>query len=179
MTSTTTLLLPPLTPTADLSDDNPSTCTVVRSHSLHSYGGIKHFQGSVVTCKTLEDNSMAKKIVDEPGLGRILVIDGGGSMNCALFGDMMGEKAVKNGWSGVIVNGSVRDVKQLGEMKIGVIALGTCPKRSNQRGLGERDIPLEIWGGIHIQPGNFICADEDGIVIFKSVKEVVVKKSNL
>jgi hypothetical protein len=99
--------LPPLIPTADLCDDYPD-CVPFRPSGLPllDYGGVKHFQGHAVTVRCFQDNSLAAKVLDEPGMSRVLVVDGQGSLACALFGDMMASKAVKNGWAGVVVNGA-------------------------------------------------------------------------
>jgi regulator of ribonuclease activity A len=157
--------LPPLIPTADLCDDYPD-CVPFRPSGLPllDYGGVKHFQGHAVTVRCFQDNSLAAKVLDEPGMSRVLVVDGQGSLACALFGDMMASKAVKNGWAGVVVNGAIRDVSQLAGMPLGVKALGTCPKKSLKAGRGDRDVPLDCFD-VRILPNSFIVCDHDGCVV--------------
>jgi regulator of ribonuclease activity A len=91
-------------------------------------------------------------------------VDGGASSQCALLGDLLGEKAVANGWSGVIVNGCVRDSARLGQLELGVLALATHPRRSEKRGHGDRDVPVR-FAGVTFHPGDFLYADEDGLIV--------------
>ena len=150
--------------TPDLSDEAPEVC--VLELQLGNYGQIRQFGGAVVTIKCHEDNSLVKQCVEEPGLGRVIVVDGGGSMRRALLGDLLAEKAAANGWSGLIINGVIRDVDEIGRTSIGVQALGSCPIKTEKRGVGERDIDLHI-GGVDIAPGDYIYADNNGVVVSK------------
>ena len=150
--------------TPDLSDEAPEVC--VLELQLGNYGQIRQFGGAVVTIKCHEDNSLVKQCVEEPGLGRVIVVDGGGSMRRALLGDLLAEKAAANGWSGLIINGVIRDVDEIGRTYIGVQALGSCPIKTEKRGVGERDIDLHI-GGVDIAPGDYIYADNNGVVVSK------------
>lgn len=134
---------------------------------LGDFGGQVAFAGIVSTVKALEDNSRVREAVAEPGHGRVLVIDGGGSSRRAMLGDMLAEKAVANGWAGVLVHGAIRDSEAIGGLAIGVKALGTCPMKTDKRGEGLRDVPVE-FGGVLIRPGDWLAADEDGVVLADS-----------
>nr|WP_218646751.1 ribonuclease E activity regulator RraA [Acinetobacter sp. SwsAc6] len=155
--------------TCDLLDDNPEKNIQVMCPSLDgkffkSYGGRKSFSGQVVTVKCFEDNSRVKELLATNGQGKVLVVDGGASMRCALMGDMIAESAVENHWNGVIIYGCVRDVDAIATLDIGVHALAAIPQKSNRKGLGETDVALS-FGGVVIQSGQFIYADNNGIVI--------------
>ena len=117
--------------TPDLSDEAPEARAL--ELQFGNYGAIKQFAGQVVTIKCHEDNSLVKQCVEEPGNGRVIVVDGGGSMRRSLLGDMLAEKAAANGWAGLLINGVVRDVDQIGEIALGVQALGTCPVKTTGR----------------------------------------------
>jgi regulator of ribonuclease activity A len=131
---------------------------------LGDFGGRVAFAGIVSTVKALEDNSRVREAVAEPGHGRVLVIDGGGSGRRAMLGDMLAEKAVANGWAGVLVHGAIRDSEAISLLDLGVKALGTCPMKTDKRGEGLRDVPVE-FGGVLIRPGDWLAADEDGVVL--------------
>jgi len=105
--------------------------------------------------------------LETPGEGRVLVVDGNASSNCAFLGDLLAALACKNGWSGVVINGYIRDSEIVATIGIGVKALGTHPKKSLKRGLGERDIPVR-FGGVEFRPGDYLYADPDGIVVTSS-----------
>jgi len=150
--------------TPDLSDDAPEARAL--DLQLCNYGEIQQFGGRAVTIKCHEDNSLVKQCVEEPGLGRVIVVDGGGSMRRALLGDLLAEKAAANGWSGLIINGVIRDVDEIGRTSVGVQALGSCPIKTEKRGVGERDIDIHI-GGVDIAPGDYIYADNNGVIISK------------
>jgi regulator of ribonuclease activity A len=148
--------------TPDLSDDAPDARVV--ELQFGNYGGHKEFSGSAVTIKCHEDNSLVKACVEEPGEGRVIVVDGGGSMRRALLGDMLAEKAAKNGWSGLVINGVIRDVDQIGETALGVQALGSCPLKTEKLGVGQRGIALH-FGGVLIRPGDYVYADNNGVLV--------------
>ena len=131
---------------------------------LADFGGRIAFSGIVSTIKALEDNSLVREAVAEPGQGRVLVIDGGGSLRRSMLGDMLAEKAVANGWSGVLVNGAIRDSAAIAELDLGVKAIDTCPMKTDKQGQGLRDVPVE-FGGLVIRPGDWLAADEDGVVL--------------
>lgn len=157
--------------TCDLLDDHPDKELQVVIPSLdgkffQSYGARKSFGGQVMTVKCFEDNSRVKELLATDGTGKVLVVDGGASMRCALMGDMIAESAVNNHWNGVIIYGCVRDVDAIAELDLGVHALAAIPQKSNRKGVGETDIPLS-FGGVNIQSGDFIYADNNGIIVSK------------
>ncbi len=157
--------------TCDLLDDNPEKDiqTLIPSMDgkfFQSFGGRKSFGGQVVTVKCFEDNSRIKEILATDGQGKVLVVDGGASMRCALLGDMIGDSAVKNHWNGVVIYGCVRDVDALAELDLGVHALASIPRKSNRKGIGEVDLAL-YFGGVTISSGDYLYADNNGIVVAK------------
>lgn len=129
-----------------------------------NFGGIENFGGEVATVKCFEDNSLVKEILGTPGEGRVLVVDGGGSLRRALLGDMIAASAVKNGWAGVVIYGAIRDCDEIAEMALGVQALGTIPLKTEKRGLGDRDVTVR-FAGTTIKSGDFLYADNNGIII--------------
>lgn len=149
--------------TCDLCDENPDDVRVLEP-MLSQFGGRECFGGEIVTVKCFEDNSRVKETLGTPGAGKVLVVDGGGSLRCALLGDMIGEDAVKNGWEGVIVYGCVRDVDALGTLDLGVQALASIPLKSNRRGEGQKDIPV-TFGGVTFRSGEYAYADNNGVVV--------------
>lgn len=149
--------------TADLCDEFAERLRVCEP-IFQSYGGRHAFGGPISTVRCFEDNSFVKEAVESPGNGRVLVVDGGGSKRRALFGDKLGSAAVSNGWAGVIIHGCIRDSAELGRMDLGLRALGTMPLRSEKRGEGARDVPIR-FAGVTFRPGDFVYADEDGIVV--------------
>lgn len=149
--------------TTDLSDDHPALVRHAES-VFRDYGGRIAFCGPVATLRVPDDNSKVREAVESPGHGRVLVVDGGGALNYALFGGNLGKLAEKNGWAGVVVYGCVRDTGELAECAIGVKALAAHPKRSDKRGLGERDVEVS-FAGVTLKPGEWLYADADGIVV--------------
>lgn len=153
--------------TCDLLDDHPETQVVspsIDGKSFKNFGGRKAFGGEVVTVKCFEDNSRVKELLATEGQGKVLVVDGGASMRCALLGDLIGESAVKFGWAGVIVYGCVRDVDALAALDLGVQALAPIPQKSNRKGAGETGLSLS-FGGVTINQGDYIYADNNGILV--------------
>lgn len=128
------------------------------------YGGKTAFAGQVVTLKLFEDNSLVRAVLGEPGAGKVLVVDGGGSMRCALLGDQLAEMAVKNGWEGVVVYGCIRDSAAINGLALGVRALNTHPLKTVKKNIGERDVNV-TFGGVTLKPGEWLCADEDGVIV--------------
>lgn len=151
------------TATADLYDERGEELQSV-SAQFQSLGGRTRFSGAIRTVRCLEDNGLVKAVLNSPGDGAVLVVDGGASLNSALMGDMIAAAAVANGWSGVIINGAVRDRAALAELPLGVKALGSNPRKSAKTGAGEQDVPVE-FGGARFRPGAMIFADEDGILV--------------
>lgn len=149
--------------TCDLCDENPEDVYVCEP-MFNQFGGRECFGGEIVTAKCFEDNSRVKEMLGTPGTGKVLVVDGGGSLRCALLGDMIGEDAVKNGWEGVIVYGCVRDVDALGTLDLGVQAIASIPLKSNRRGEGQLNIAV-TFGGVTFRPGDYIYADNNGVIV--------------
>lgn len=131
---------------------------------FRSYGGRAAFCGPVATLKLFEDNSLVRKALEQPGKGRVLVIDGGGSLRRALVGDQLAALGVKNGWAGIIVYGCIRDSRAIGQMDLGVFALATHPQKTVKRNVGEQDVPV-TFGGVTFHPGEWLYADEDGVLV--------------
>ena len=150
-------------PTPDLCDQYPELVRVLEPMLL-IYGGRKQFSGAIVTVKCFEDNSCVKQLVGTPGEGRVLVVDGGGSMRRACLGDMLAEKASSNGWSGIIIYGCIRDVDKIMATDIGVQALGVHPLKTEKKDIGEIDIPV-TFGGLTFVPGEYLYADNNGVVV--------------
>jgi len=149
--------------TADLYDrfeEQLAVCEPIFS----DYGGRETFFGPAVTVKCFEDNSRVKEALAQPGEGRVLVVDAGGSARCAMLGDLIAESAVANGWVGVIIDGCVRDTARLAAMDLGVKALGSIPRKSTRRGEGQRDLPI-LLGGVQVRPGDWVYCDADGVVV--------------
>lgn len=152
----------PLPKTTDLCDacDDAQACAL----PLRGYGQRRAFAGAIRTLRCHEDIALMRDAVGQPGHGQVLVIDGGGSIARALFGDVMALVAIKNGWAGLVINGAVRDCVEIDGMDIGVKALGTVSKRGTRTGAGEVDVPV-TFGGITFTPGLRLVADEDGVIV--------------
>ena len=158
------------TRTADLSDahgDRLRPCAL----PWRSFGATTSFQGPASTVRCRDDNGLVRAAVREPGLGRVLVVDGGGSLATALVGDNLAGVAAANGWVGVIVVGAVRDVVALASTPIGVLALGVVPRRGSDAGAGERDVAVAV-GGVVVRPGAQVVVDEDGVLVDALVPDV-------
>lgn len=155
--------------TSDLCDacDEVIACEL----SMSSYGSRLSFSGFIRTVQCFEDVDLIRQVVNQPGQDQVLVIDGGGSLRRALFGDVMAEIAIKNGWSGLIINGAMRDAVEINGMAIGVKALGTAPRRGERTGAGQRDVAVS-FGGVKFIPGRRVVADSDGVVLLpQNMKE--------
>jgi regulator of ribonuclease activity A len=147
--------------TADLMDSHDlASC----STQFRSYGARSRFAGPIETVRCFEDNALVKSVLATPGSGRVLVVDGGGSLRTALMGDMIAGSAVAHGWAGVVINGAVRDVVALGGLDLGVKALGSNPRRSAKEGAGSTGVPVS-FGDAEFSPGAWLYSDEDGIVL--------------
>jgi regulator of ribonuclease activity A len=149
--------------TADLCDKHIDRLQVL-DPMLSDFGGLGMFEGEIVTIKLFEDNTLVRTMLEKDGSGKVLVIDGGGSFRCALVGDQLAELAVENHWRGLIIYGCVRDTRQMMDMELGVKALATSPVKSIKRNEGQVNIPVR-FGGVDFIPGNYLYADEDGIVV--------------
>ncbi len=153
--------------TADLTDEFcNNNCDDVQAAGMtfNSYGGKPRFYGEIVTLKVFEDNQLLRDQVYSDGTGKVLVVDGGASMRRALMGDMLAATAVENGWSGVIINGCIRDSLDMATMQLGVLALGTHPLKTVKAGVGQTNVSIQ-FSGLTFEPANFIYSDEDGIII--------------
>ena len=149
--------------TADLHDEHEGKVQVANV-LMQSFGRKTSFSGPISTVKCFEDNSLVRAALEEPGNGRVLVVDGGASIRCALVGDKLAELGIKNGWEGLVINGCIRDTAVISTLDIGIKALGANPRRSVKQGKGERDIPL-VFGDATFKPGDYLYADEDGILV--------------
>jgi regulator of ribonuclease activity A len=149
-------------PTADLCDRHGDRIAVA-APNFRRYGARVRFAGIVATLECCEDNSLVRTMLEEPGGGRVLVVDGRGSLRCALVGGNLAVLAHRNGWAGIVVNGCVRDTAELAQVDIGILALAANPRRSEKRGAGRRDVPV-AFADLALRPGDWICADEDGLV---------------
>lgn len=134
---------------------------------FHSYGQRIKFAGLVTTVKCFEDNSLVKAALDTPGQGRVLVVDGGGSLRRALVGGNLGAAGAKGGWAGIVVDGCVRDSAELSQCDLGIRALALMPLPTEKKNIGERDVAVQIQG-VWVRPGDRLYADEDGIVVMAS-----------
>ncbi|MDI3325046.1 ribonuclease E activity regulator RraA [Pontibacterium granulatum] len=154
----------------ELCDQFPELVQVVEP-MFGNFGGRERFGGEIVTLKAFEDNSKVREQVALPGEGKVLVVDGGASMRRAMLGDMLAEKAAKNGWAGIIINGCIRDVNAIGETDLGVQALGTHPMKTDKRGLGDLNVEVS-FGGVTFRPGEYVYADNNGILVSPQKLEV-------
>ena len=153
----------PAVKTTDICDAYPDEVEVAEPLLRH-FGGRRRFQGPVTTLKLYEDNLRVRQAVEQPGQGRVLVVDGGASTRRALLGDILAGKAAANGWAGVIINGCIRDSVDIADIDLGVLALGTVPLKSRKHGDGEADVSVH-FAGLTFRPGRYVYADEDGLVL--------------
>ena len=149
--------------TPDLCDAYPESVQLLEP-MFSNFGGRDSFGGEIVTIKCFEDNSRVKEQAELNGKGKVLVVDGGGSLRHALLGDMIAEKASKNGWEGLVIYGCIRDVDVLAQTDLGVQALASHPLKSVRRGLGDVNVPV-TFAGVTFRPGEFIYADNNGVII--------------
>ncbi len=149
--------------TADLYDAHEQAVAVVDA-PLRAFGGRARFAGPVRTVRAFADNSEVKRLLATPGHGAVLVVDGAGSTAWSLLGDNLAAAAVANGWSGVVVHGAVRDVVVLRELPLGVLALGSTPRKTAKQGQGLAGVDVAL-GGVVVREGDWLYADEDGVLI--------------
>jgi regulator of ribonuclease activity A len=148
--------------TPDLCDQFPDVN--VAEPVFRSFGGLARFAGPAVTVKCLNDNSRVRELAATPGEGRVIVVDGGGSLRRALLGDMIAANAVKHGWAGFLIFGCVRDVEILATLPLGVLALAAHPMKTDRRDLGEIDVPV-AFAGVSVTAGDWIYADANGVLV--------------
>jgi regulator of ribonuclease activity A len=149
--------------TADLCDAFPDLVQVAQP-LFRGYGGLEKFAGPIETVRVHEDNTLVRETLETPGRGRVLVVDGGGSLKCALVGGRLAGLAQSNGWSGMVVNGCIRDAVEIGQLRVGIRALNAVPMRSGKNGAGERGGTLS-FAGVTFAPGCFIYVDADGMLV--------------
>jgi regulator of ribonuclease activity A len=149
--------------TTDLSDKFGHAAQIAEA-TFNDYGGVPAFYGPIATVWAFEDNTQVRTLLEGPGKGRVLVVDGGGSRRCALLGGNLAKLAEANGWAGLVINGFVRDRIEIAECRIGVKALGHMPRKSEKRGVGAVDVPVS-FAAITFKPGDILYADEDGILV--------------
>lgn len=149
--------------TADLCDAHEDKVLVLEP-ILRRYGGRRAIGGEITTLRLFEDNSLLRAALEQPGNGRVLVVDGGGSRRCALVGDQLALLAVKNGWGGIVVWGCIRDSAAIAGMELAVFALATHPRKSVKKNQGERDVAVS-FGGLTFTPGHYLYADDDGVIV--------------
>ena len=151
--------------TADLWDEHHEHLSCVEP-IFYSFGKKKAFSGKITTLKLFEDNSFVRKQLESNGKGKVLVVDGGASLRCALFGDKLAELAITNKWEGIIVNGCIRDSYLINQMDIAIKAINTGPVKSIKRNIGKMNIPVN-FSGVTFIPGQFVYSDNDGVLISK------------
>ncbi|RLK46615.1 ribonuclease E activity regulator RraA [Microbacterium telephonicum] len=149
--------------TADLYDERGDALDSL-ALQLQDIGGRVAFDGPVRTVRCHRDNALVKQVLATPGGGAVLVVDGGGSLESALVGDLIAASAVANGWAGIIVHGAIRDRAAIGQLPLGVKALGSNPRKSAKDGVGELDVPVTI-AGVQFRPGAHVWADADGVLV--------------
>jgi regulator of ribonuclease activity A len=149
--------------TTDLCDANENKVRIA-TPIFRSYGGKSAFCGPIATLKLFEDNGLVRKTLDSSGNGRVLVVDGDGSLRCALLGDQLADLAVKNDWAGIVVWGCIRDSLAIAGMELGVLALATHPQKTVKKNLGDAEVTVS-FAGIDFIPGEWLYADEDGLIV--------------
>ena len=152
-----------ITATADLCDAHPGVVKVCHI-PFRSFGQVTAFHGPIRTLSVLDDNALVRQVLERPGQGAVLVVNGGGSLKRALVGDNLASLAIDNGWAGIIVHGAIRDSAVLNTMDVGVKAVGTIPVRADRDAIGEIDIPT-AFGGVIFTPGDWLSADADGVIV--------------
>ncbi|MGN7833304.1 ribonuclease E activity regulator RraA [Pseudoxanthomonas sp. 22568] len=148
--------------TPDLCDTHPDV--QVAEPLFRGYGGRVAFHGAIATMRCHEDNSRVRELAGTPGQGRVMVVDGGGSLRRALLGDQIAATAARNGWAGFLIHGAVRDVEVLAQLDLGVQALAAHPMKTEKRGLGEVDVPVR-FAGVDFHPGHWLYADANGVIV--------------
>ena len=149
--------------TADLCDEFAEQLQIAEPLFV-DFGSLEKFSGQIETIKCFEDNSLVKEAVERDGSNKVLIVDGGGSLRHSLLGDMLAEKALKNGWQGIVINGCVRDVEVLCQLQLGIKALNVIPLKTEKRGEGQKNIAVR-FAGVSFRPGDYLYADRNGIVV--------------
>lgn len=149
--------------TSELCDLYPDLVDVVEPLFVH-YGGRESFGGQLVTIKCHEDKGLIEEAVQQPGAGKVLLIDGGGSARRALIDINIAETALENDWEGIVCFGAVRDVDALDELDLGILAVASIPVGATSEGVGEADIAVN-FGGVTFLPEDHLYADSTGVII--------------
>jgi regulator of ribonuclease activity A len=149
--------------TADLSDRLGEGVRIAEP-VFRDYGGVRTFSGEIETLRVFEDNALVRAVLETPGRGRVLVVDGRGSIRTALVGGNLAALAAANAWSGLVIYGAVRDLAELRTTPVGIKALAACPRRSARLGAGERGVAVTV-AGVEVRPGEYLVADEDGVLV--------------
>lgn len=149
--------------TPDLCDLYPALVRIAEP-VFRDFGGRRSFGGEVVTVKCFEDNSLVKETAGRPGRGKVMVVDGGGSVRKALLGDLIAESAMKNGWEGLVIYGAVRDADAINGLDLGIRALASIPLKTERNGAGELNVPV-TFAGVTFLPGEYVYADGTGIIV--------------
>ena len=149
--------------TADLCDAHPGVVKVCQT-PFRSFGQVTAFHGPIRTLSVLDDNALVRQMLERPGQGAVLVVNGGGSLKRALVGDNLARLAIDNGWAGIIVHAAIRDTAVIAAMPVGIKAVGTIPLRADRDAIGELDIPTS-FGGVIFTPGDWLYADADGVIV--------------
>ncbi|MCW8831734.1 MAG: putative 4-hydroxy-4-methyl-2-oxoglutarate aldolase [Colwellia sp.] len=139
---------------------------------FNDYGGSTIFSGSIVTVSCFNDNSKVKELVATDGTGKVMVVDGKASLTNALLGDMLAEKAVENGWQGIVINGCIRDAGTIATLALGVKALGCNPIKTEKLGIGEVNVNVN-FAGIEFKAGDYIYGDSNGLAVSK--KQLILR----
>jgi len=159
----TTTIDPAQIATADLCDAHTDQLQIAQP-IFRSYGGRRRFGGRIATVQVFKDNVLVRRQLEQPVSDAVLVIDGGGSLECALVGDLLAGLALENGWQGIVVNGCIRDAVAMAALQIGIRALNTHPLKSGKRGTGQENLPV-TFAGVTFRAGEYLYADYDGMVV--------------
>ncbi len=128
------------------------------------FGGVSHLMGQAVTITCPNDNSLVGELLRTPGDGKVLVVDAGASRQFAFLGDQLAEHAIKNNWQGVVVNGCIRDIEIIQTLPLAVMALGSTPRKTDKRGLGEQ-VAAVSFASVTIEQGDWLYGDTNGLLI--------------
>lgn len=149
--------------TADLVDAHDALVSLCNL-PWRRFGQVRSFWGCIATVQCFEDNALLKSCLRQPGNGRVMVVDGGGSGRCALLGDQIAALLRSSGWAGIVINGVIRDSAEIDAMEVGVYCLGTSPKKSTNSGAGRQEVAVR-FGDVGMQPGQYVYCDADGVLV--------------
>lgn len=132
--------------------------------AFRRFGQVRSFWGPIATVHCFEDNALLRACLEAPGNGRVMVVDGGGSIRCALMGDQIASLLMARGWAGALIHGAIRDSVEIDELEVGVLGIATTPKKSAKTGSGQRDVPVS-FGSARFEPGHYVYCDADGVLV--------------